>query len=100
MNKLKLQILEIVDKTTAFLVNYKLTILLVVASLILSILFITISTLANINPSSQQITQAEETVKLITIKKESIKVVESLKENNISIESIFSPGRYDPFQSR
>ena len=100
MNKLKLQILEFIDKASVYLIRYRLTILLVIASLILSILFITISSLANISPNSQQITQAEETVKLITIKKESIKVVESLKENNISIESIFSPGRYDPFQSQ
>lgn len=100
MNKIKLHILETIDKITAFLVRYKLTILLALASLILSILFITISSLANVSPSDQQISQAEETVKLITIKKESIKVVESLQENNISIESIFAPGRYDPFQSQ
>ncbi|MBP9820555.1 hypothetical protein KBC85_00235 [Candidatus Saccharibacteria bacterium] len=100
MNKIKLQTLEIIDKIATFLVRYKVTILLVIASLILSILFIAISFFTNVKPNNQQISQAEETVKLITIKKESIKVVESLKENNISIESIFAPGRYDPFQSQ
>lgn len=100
MNKIKLQTLEIIDKIASFLVRYKVTILLVIASLILSILFIAISVFTNVKPNNQQISQAEETVKLITIKKESIKVVESLKENNISIESIFAPGRYDPFQSQ
>ena len=100
MNTFKIHLFETVDTITNFLARYKLTILLVFASLILSILFITISYFANIKPSDQQIIQAEESVKLITIKKESIKVVESLQENNISIESIFSPGRYDPFQSQ
>ena len=100
MNNIKLQTIETIDKIAAFLVRYKLTILLVIASLILSVLFITISSFANVTPTNQQVSQAEETVKLITIKKESIKVVESLKENNISIESIFAPGRYDPFQSQ
>ncbi len=100
MEKIKLQTIEIIDKITTFLSRYKNTILLVMASLILAMLFIFISYFANVNPNNQQISQAEDTVKLITIKKESIKVVESLKENNISIESIFAPGRYDPFQSQ
>jgi len=100
MEKIKLQTIEIIDKITTFLSRYKNTILLVMASLILAMLFIAISYFANVNPNNQQISQAEDTVKLITIKKESIKVVESLKENNISIESIFAPGRYDPFQSQ
>lgn len=99
MDKIKLNPPEHIHNIIKFLVRYKIILVIIAASIILSSLFITISSLANINPTKQQITQAEESVKLIKINKDSIKVVESLKENNISIESIFDPNRYDPFNN-
>ncbi len=53
--------------------------------------------MSNASPTDAQITESEKSVKIIQFKEQSIQVIDSLKENNIEIDTLFDPNRYDPF---
>ncbi len=53
--------------------------------------------MSNASPTEAQVAEAEKSVKIIQFKEQSIKVIDSLKQNNIEIDTLFDPNRYDPF---
>ena len=80
-----------------FVVKYKITIFLVIACSLIGLILIDITRKADANPSQVQIDEAKKSVKVITFKKESIDVINNLREQNITIDTLFDPGRVDPF---
>jgi hypothetical protein len=60
-------------------------------------MLIDITRMADANPTTIQVDEAEKSVKIIQFKKESIDVIESLDDQNIEIDTLFDPNRTDPF---
>jgi hypothetical protein len=60
-------------------------------------MLVDISMLSDASPTDQEIAEAEKSVKIIKFKEESVDVINSLKANNVQIETLFDPNRYDPF---
>ncbi len=80
-----------------FTVRYRVTLFIIVITVVLSVMLIDISMMSNASPTDAQITESEKSVKIIQFKEQSIQVIVSLKENNIEIDTLFDPNRYDPF---
>lgn len=80
-----------------FIVRYRVTLFIITIAVILSVMLIDISMMSNATPTDAQIAEAEKSVKIIQFKEQSIQVIDSLKENNIEIDTLFDPNRYDPF---
>lgn len=97
---MKNRITQIQDTFSAlyeFIVRYRVTLFIIIIAVILSVMLIDISMMSNASPTEAQVAEAEKSVKIIQFKEQSIKVIDSLKQNNIEIDTLFDPNRYDPF---
>lgn len=86
-------------KIYQFMIRYRVTLFIIFASITLSVMLADISRMSDASPSQVQISEAEQSVKIVRFKESSITVIKSLKENNITIDTLFDPNRYDPFNN-
>ncbi|HPD98919.1 MAG TPA: hypothetical protein PLJ04_00190 [Candidatus Saccharibacteria bacterium] len=80
-----------------FIVRYRVTLFIVISASILGVVLLGITAMSDAEPSESQIADAEKSVKIIKFNEASVKVFDSLKANNVTIETLFDPNRYDPF---
>ena len=97
MKNIQVKLIESSNTFIAFITRYRVTIFIVITGIVLAIMLIDISMLSDANPTDQEIADAEKSVKIIKFKEESVDVINSLKANNVQIETLFDPNRYDPF---
>lgn len=97
MKNIQAKLIESSNSFIAFITRYRVTIFIVITGVVLAIMLIDISMLSDANPTDQEIADAEKSVKIIKFKEESVEVINSLKANNVQIETLFDPNRYDPF---
>lgn len=97
MKNIQAKIIDSSNSFLAFITRYRITIFIVLTGIMLAVMLVDISMLSDAKPTEQQIADAEKSVKIIKFKEESVDVIKSLKANNIQIETLFDPNRYDPF---
>lgn len=95
--KSKLSILNYTENIRIFINKHIVTIFLVVACSLLSIIILDIARKADAEPSQSQKDDAKKSVKVITFKKESIEVINDLRDQSVTIDTLFDPDRVDPF---
>lgn len=79
-----------------FVVRYRFVLFITIVSLIIGFMFIRIASMSTSEPTEAQITEAEK-VEVVKMSDDSVLVIQQLVDRNISIEALFDPGRYDPF---
>lgn len=99
MKNIPAKFAEFTSTFISFVTKYRITLFIVFTSFVLAIMFIDISSMSDANPTDQQVTDSEKSVKVIVFKEQSVKVINSLKANNIEIDTLFDPSRYDPFNN-
>ena len=77
---------------------YALLIFIVFVGLIYMYLLVNINTLANVEPSESDIAQQVKTAKTPRLDEETAQKLESLKDNSVSVQSLFEEARSNPFQ--
>jgi hypothetical protein len=92
-----MSVINTFNKVKLFIIKYKITLFLVISCSLIGLIIIDITIQADANPTQSQIDEAKKSVKVITFKKESINVINNLREQNITIDTLFDPGRVDPF---
>lgn len=97
MKNIQTKLIDSSNSFLTFITRYRITIFIVITGIMLAIMLVDISMLSDANPTNQEIADAEKSVKIIKFKEESVEVINSLKANNIQIETLFDPNRYDPF---
>ena len=56
-----------------------------------------IAQMSTMEPIPQQKTEALQSIKIVKIDESAITVIKQLENKNIAIDTLFDPGRYDPF---
>jgi superfamily I DNA and RNA helicase len=97
MKNIQVKLVESSNTFITFITRYRITLFIVITGIVLAIMLIDISMLSDANPTENEIAEAEKSVKIIKFKDESVQVINSLKANNVQIETLFDPNRYDPF---
>ena len=65
---------------------------------IIGFMVLRIYLLAGAEPTEDQVDEKISSLKISKLDQESVKIIESLEDRNISIESLFPEGRTNPFQ--
>lgn len=63
---------------------------------VLGFMFLRIANMSTAEPENYQVEEAK-TIQALKLNEDSIDIILSLQDRNISIEALFDPGRYDPF---
>lgn len=79
------------------IVKYRVSLFVIIVASVFGILIMGISNKAATEPTEQQINEAINSVKVVEVDDEAIRVVQQLQDNNIYITTLFDPGRVDPF---
>ncbi|HSW85360.1 MAG TPA: hypothetical protein VLF79_01955 [Candidatus Saccharimonadales bacterium] len=77
---------------------YRLPAFLVFIALIYGFLFLRINTLSNAEPSSSAVSSQLKTARLPHIDPKVVKQLQSLRDNSVNVQSLFSQSRNNPFQ--
>lgn len=80
-----------------WLIKYRVILFIVVVSSAYGFMILRIAQMSTIEPTQQQKSEALLSVKIVKINEEAITVIKQLEDQNISIETLLDPGRYDPF---
>jgi hypothetical protein len=97
--KQDLKTLSIKDNLIAVkdsIIKYRHILFTVLVSAVLGFMFIRIATMSTSEPEDYQVAEAK-IVKEIKLNEDSIQIIRQLEDKNISIQTLFDPGRYDPF---
>lgn len=97
MNDLSKQFQDLASGVKSFLVKHRVTLFIVFAAITLSVMLVDISSMSDAEPTTDQVSEAELSVKVITFDEGSIEVIQTLKGQDITIEALFDPNRIDPF---
>lgn len=81
-----------------YIVRHRFVLFIIIVAVIISFMFIRISMMSTAEPKSYEKAEAK-SVKVIRIDEDSITVIKQLQDKNISIETLFSQDRYDPFNN-
>lgn len=80
-----------------WLVRYRVTLFIVSGTAVLAFMIFRISQMSTMEPTDAQKTEAKQSVKVVKVNENTVTIIKNLQGNNISIEALFEPGRYDPF---
>ena len=80
-----------------WVVRYRILLFVIVVSSVLGFMILRIAQMSTQEPTEQQKAEALLTVKVVKIDEKAITVIKQLESKNISIQTLFEPGRYDPF---
>lgn len=80
-----------------WLVRYRITLFIVSVTAVVAFMIFRISQMSTMEPTESQKAEAKQSVKVVKVNENTITIIKNLQGNNISIEALFEPGRYDPF---
>lgn len=80
------------------IVRYRIILFAFIIAIIMGFMILRISQMSTMEPSVQQKNDALQSVKVVKIDESAINVIKQLESKDITIEALFDPGRYDPFQ--
>ncbi len=78
--------------------RYNLVFFLAFVAIIYSIVFLHISSLNNAQPSEAAVNNQVQAAKLPDINPKTIQQIEALRDNSVSVQSLFDKARSNPFQ--
>lgn len=97
MDKVENQVKDLLGRIREFIGRYRIIIFVIIAGTMLSVMLLEISYMSNADPTADQISEAESSVKIITYDEQALNVIETFEGKDITIDAIFEPGRFDPF---
>lgn len=80
-----------------WIVKYRISIFIFIVATILGFMLLRISNMATLEPTDTQKVEAKASIKIVRVNEDAISVIKNLQDKNISVETLFDPGRYDPF---
>jgi hypothetical protein len=78
--------------------RFKVVVFLVVVTGVYGYILLQISTLSNAQPSAEQISSQASQIKAAHIDKAVVSQLERLKDNSVSVQTLFNNARNNPFQ--
>ncbi|MDL2341716.1 MAG: hypothetical protein QFB87_01390 [Patescibacteria group bacterium] len=87
-----------VNETVSVLVRYKLIIFVLLVAGVYGYIVLTISSLANAQPTADQISAESRPIKSTKIDKQVILQLQQLQDNSVSVKTLFNEARDNPFQ--
>jgi membrane glycosyltransferase len=98
MNNLNIQsIKSSLQSLITLLSRYRVIIFVTLITGAFGFMIIRITSMATMEPTTQQKLEANAAVKVVKINEDTVRVIEQLQSRDIVIEALFEPGRYDPF---
>lgn len=82
--------------TKEFIAKYRHILFALLVASVLGFMFLRIANMSTAEPEDYQINEAK-SIQALKLNEDSIEVIQQLQSRNISIEALFDPGRYDPF---
>lgn len=89
---------QLLKKLTAFSRRYVVFVFATFVLIIYGFLVYRISTLGNIGPNEDKITEEKQVIKRPQIDEETIQKIERLEDQNIAVQSLFKAARENPFR--
>lgn len=83
-------------KAKDIVIKYRHILFALLVAGVIGFMFLRIANMSTAEPEGYQINEAK-TVQALKLNEDSIDIILSLQDRNISIEALFDPGRYDPF---
>jgi hypothetical protein len=80
-----------------WVVQHRIVLFIVIVSSVFGFMILRIAQMSTMEPTSQQKTEALQSIKIVKIDESAITVIKQLEYKNIAIDTLFDPGRYDPF---
>lgn len=97
MNRIK-SIPELLDNVLRRVGQYRVIIFVLAIALVYGFVFVRINTLSNAQPSQEAIAAQNNPIKKAHIDKTVVKRLESLRDNNVNVQTLFEQARNNPFQ--
>ena len=98
MKDLQLQSLtKYVTGVKNWIIKYRISLFVTAVAVAFGFMTLRIATMSTAEPTSQQKAEALVSIKVVKIDENAIEVINQLQDKNIPVETLFDPGRYDPF---
>ena len=85
-----------INNAKEFIVKYRHVLFIILVASVVGFMFIRIAKMSTAEPKDYQINEVK-TVQKLKLNEDSIEIIQNLQDRNISIQALFDPGRYDPF---